>query len=163
MLAHLDLPGTLKGFDFRLATIADIPALVDHYWRFFSDSTLPELGLTYDRRRMAAWLDEVIPLGVSPHVIALQGDTVVGSLNWLMDSSFTEKPYASLDKFYVSRIFRLSAIGRILLRLALDTASADGAVAFRAGISSGWGNGKNLFLKSGFSECPGSVLLERKL
>jgi GNAT superfamily N-acetyltransferase len=155
---------TFELTDFRLAGREDIDGLIDLYQLFFADSDLPELGLAFNPDRVRPWLERVIGNGSSPHLIAVEKETglIVGSLNYTLDHT-TDKPFANLDKFYVRRNWRLSAIGRMLLQLAMDVAKDDGAVAFRAGISSGIGYGKNLFLHFKFRETAGSVLLARRL
>jgi GNAT superfamily N-acetyltransferase len=165
---HYDFPGTLEVFDFRLAAAGDVSGLVEHYQQFFADSTLPGLGLVYDPKRAGEWALRMIETGESPHVIAIEkaAPNLVGCLNYYLDHTSTEKPFAYVDKFYVRPGWRLSAIGRVLVDVAMDMMRGDGAVALRAGVSSGGSGGgmaRNLFLNSGFHECQGSVLFERSL
>lgn len=162
--AHHDLEITLELIDFRPAGVDEIDGLVDLHAAFFADSDLPELGLVFSRKKAREWLERVL-FSHTPHVVAIekQGGRLVGSLSYSLDETFVEKPYAYLDKFYVDRAWRLSGIGRLLLEMAMEEAKAEGAIAFRAGISSGIGYGKNLFLKHGFRETAGSTLLARRL
>jgi len=159
----LDLVGTLDSFEFRTATRGDIAVLVPLYQEFFDESTLPSLGLKFDADSTRRWLERVLP-NRSPHLLALAPDgRLAGSVNYRLDHDGLVRPYASLDKFYVRPAYRKTGLGRLLLTFVLNEARADGAVAFRAGVSSGFGSAVNLFRKCGFAVCDGSVLLERKL
>ena len=162
---HHSRKDTFHQVEFRLATLADIDGLVELFHAFFSESTLPRLGLVYDPARMARWLEKVIGSGLQPHLIAIakDSDEIVGSIDYVLDHSHTTAPNASLNRFYVRPHWRLSAIGRVLLDLMLEEAKADGAVAFRAGLSSGIQGARNLFVHAGFTPTPYSILLARKL
>jgi GNAT superfamily N-acetyltransferase len=163
MLERLDTLATIERFGFRMAERGDVAVLVPLYREFFGTSTLPALGLHFDADSTKCWLERVLPNG-SPHVLATAPDgRLAGSLNYNLDHNGLVEPYASLDKFYVRPAHRQSGLGRLMLAFAMDAARADGAVAFRAGISSGFGSAVNLFRKCGFAVCDGSVLLERRL
>jgi GNAT superfamily N-acetyltransferase len=159
-----DLQSTLDLVDFRSATTDDIEEIIELFQLFFDDSDLPSLGLRTDHRRARVWLANVLG-GSNPHILALTKDEKmpVGVLSYAIDDRGIAEPYAFLDKFYVRKEWRLSGVARVLLQLAMDSARDDGAVAFRAGISSGVGFGKNLFIKTGFHETAGSTLLARRL
>lgn len=163
MLDRLSLNDTLETFDIRAARDADIPALVRFYREFFKVSTLPALGLVFDADSTAQWLRRVLPDG-SPHILAMTKDyRLAGSINYNLDHNGLVAPYASLDKFYIRPQYRKSGLGRLLLTCAMSDAHDAGAVAFRAGVSSGIGTAVNLFRKLGFNDCAGSILLEREL
>jgi hypothetical protein len=51
----------------------------------------------------------------------------------------------------------------VLLKMAMDLAKGDGAIAFRAGLSSGIPGAAALFARMGFTTTPFSVLMARKL
>lgn len=163
---HHSLDSTLNLVDFRVAETRDIPNLVDIYRAFYEDSDLPGLGIVMSDTKTGECLRRVL-YNVSPHIVAVERDDdnsrILGVLSYAEDRRGWERPYAYLDMFYVRRDWRLSGIARVLLQLAIDDAKLGGAVAFRAGISSGIGSGKNLFLKFGFRETPGSTLLARRL
>lgn len=156
---------TLATVAFDMARPHHVDGLVELYARFFAESGYPALGLIFDRQRMTDWTTESLEWRTVPHVIALDQatDVLVGSICYGLDHSCSTQPFAALDKFYVLPDWRASGVGRLLLTLALEAASADGAVAFRAGLSAGTDTAKNLFLKLGFEETPGSVLLARRL
>lgn len=160
-----DLQSTLDLVDFRLADLSDIGRIIELFQLFFDDSDLPSLGLRTDHEKAKEWLRRVLANGSNPHVLAVEKDTwiPVGVLSYAIDDRGIAEPYAFLDKFYVRKEWRLSGVARVLLQLAMDSARDDGAVAFRAGISSGVGFGKNLFIKTGFHETAGSTLLARRL
>jgi GNAT superfamily N-acetyltransferase len=158
------LDATMELVTFRPAGLKDVAGLTGLYRLFFDESDLPTLGLVMSDARTHVWLEDVLALH-TPHIIAVEKSTrtILGSISYVLDGRGLEKPAACLDKFYVRKEWRLSGIGRILLNLAVEAAVDEGAAAFRAGISSGIGYGKNLFLKLGFKETAGSVLLARRL
>jgi len=161
-----DLRSTLDNVDFRWPTEHDIDGMLSLYWMFFTVSDLPDLGLSFDPQRMWTWVEKSVVTGKPAHIVAVDKGfhgQVIGLLDYVIDHRGTVEPWAFLDNFYVHRDWRMSGVARTLLTLALDAAQADGAVAFRAGISSGIGHGKNLFLKAGFRETAGSTLLARRL
>jgi GNAT superfamily N-acetyltransferase len=159
-----NLQSTLDLVEFRLADLSDIGRVIELFQLFFDESDLPSLGLRTDHPKAREWLRRVLPLR-SPHIIAVEKDDwrPVGVLSYALDDRGITEPYAYLDKFYVRKEWRMSGVARVLLQLAMDSAREDGAIAFRAGISSGVGFGKNLFLKNGFHETAGSTLLARRL
>jgi len=161
-----DLQSTLDLIDFRAAenNLDDVEDIIELFQLFFDDSDLPSLGLRTDHAKARLWLDNVLP-NKNPHILAVtkEDGSPVGVLSYAIDDRGIAEPYAFLDKFYVRKEWRLSGVARVLLQLAMDSARDDGAVAFRAGISSGVGFGKNLFLKTGFHETAGSTLLARRL
>ena len=162
---RLSLPETIDVVAFRAARVDDIDGLVSLFQHFFAESTLPSLRLRFDPARMRAWLENAIGTGRVPHIVALDSESgqVVGSIAYTLNHQYTDRPMAELDKFYVLREWRGSAIGHTLLSLAIQTAQGDGAAAFRAGISSGINGGQNLFAKFGFHETPHSILLVKEL
>jgi GNAT superfamily N-acetyltransferase len=155
---------TMEAITVRVARLDDLDQLIGLYELFFEESDLPTLGLNYDPSRMRIWLVRSIRNG-SPHIVAVERATekLVGVLCYAVDFGFTEQPYAYLDKFYVRREWRRSAVGRVLLACALELAKNDGAVAFRAGLSSGIAGADNVFRKLGFSPTKHSVLLARRI
>jgi L-amino acid N-acyltransferase YncA len=160
-----DTRETLEAIDFQLARPDQIDRITDLYQHFFAESDLPEHGLVFSPSRMRLWVANGIVGGRIPHLVAIERDTgtIVGVLSYWIDQSFTTEPFASLEKFYVRKSWRFSAIGRTLLTLAQEAARTDGATVFRAGLSSGVAYSKNLFLRLGFTETLGSVLMVRKL
>lgn len=160
-----DMQQTLETVTFELARPRHLEGLVELYARFFAESSYPALGLTFDRHRMIDWTGGCLLSQKVPHIIAIDQQTkvIVGTICYGLDWSCSTEPFAALDKFYVLPDWRASGIGRTLLTLALEAASADGAAAFRAGLSAGCGTAKNLFRKLGFEETPGSILLARRL
>ena len=157
----------VDAYEFRPATVADIKSLVILYEDFFNESALPSRGLTYDPQRMWSWLYNGIGSSDIPHLIARErsvGSPLVGAACYTMNHTFTTEPFADLNKCFVRRGWRRSAVGRILVMLLLELARADGAVLFQAGISSGMqelASFKNLLLKLGFEETDATLLIRR--
>lgn len=158
-------PGDFKHLDYRLATKRDVPSMITLFAEFFSESTLPKIGLVLDYDKATAWLTRVIETGSSPHIIAVDksDNVVVGTVNYVIDNDVTEQPFACLDKFYVSPSWRTRGVAQVLLQLLEDAAQGDGAVALRAGLSAGIPGAQALFERSGFRVTPHSVMLEKEL
>ena len=162
---RLPIPDTLEVITFRPAQSSDADSMVALFQRFFAESTLPSYGLRYDPRRMYEWLCRVLDNWDVTHIIAVDKETqkVVGSIAYALRQTYTEQPMAEMDKFYVLPEWRNSAIGHILLTMAMEIAKDEGAAIFRAGLSSGISSGQNLFRKHGFRETPHSILLVKEL
>lgn len=160
----LNAQQTLDHILFRAGHVEDAEQIVGMYREFFDVSDLPKLGLTFSTGNAMRWVERVIETASHPHILAIDraANLAVGVINYAVDRSAAE-PYAYLDKFYVVPAWRLSAIGRVLLHLAMDDAKADGCIAFRAGLSAGAPFSKNLFHRLGFHETPASVLMARRL
>ena len=161
----LDARETLDHVTFRAGTVEDGDKLVGHYRAFFAFSDLPGLGLAFSDENMGQWVRRVISTGAAPHILALDRHAggIVGSIDYFIDRNIAAQPFANLDKLFVLPEWRLSAIGRVLLSLAMQDAKAAGCVAFRAGLSAGASYSKNLFHRLGFDETPSSVLMARRL
>jgi ribosomal protein S18 acetylase RimI-like enzyme len=99
------------------------------------------------------------------HIVAVDKETqkTVGSIAYALRQTYTEQPMAEMDKFYVLPEWRNSAIGHILLTMAMEIAKDEGAAVFRAGLSSGISSGQNLFRRHGFLETPHSILFVKEL
>jgi GNAT superfamily N-acetyltransferase len=156
-------PDATVDFTYRIATLDDIDALQALYNEFFDESGLAYFGLSLDHERGRRWLARAIETSRPVQLLALDGDRPVGVFSYAIDHSVTTEPYASLDKFYVSKDRRRSSIGTVLLSVGLDLAKSDGAVLFRAGISSGLPGADRLFRDAGFVETPHAVTLLRRL
>jgi GNAT superfamily N-acetyltransferase len=151
--------------DYAIAEHEHVDQLFDLFNTFFEESQLPELGLEVDPEKARRWLARAIEVHRPEHVLAFDRETdlLVGALGYCVDDTAFVQPYAFLDKFYVRRGWRIKQIGSTLLRLAEDFAKSEGCIAFRAGLSSGIGTGKQLFIENGYSEIAGSTLLAKRL
>jgi GNAT superfamily N-acetyltransferase len=139
----------------RMAIIDDVPALVDLYDRFFHESQYAA-HLTYSRDHTRRYLEHVIGTGISPHILAVLGDTVIGELSYHIDRSFCAEPLAVLDEIYVIPEFAGTPVGRGLVAAAMDMCrNIEGANCFHVVIASGHKRAKtlvNLFKKFGAEE-----------
>jgi GNAT superfamily N-acetyltransferase len=120
----------------KLASEADIPALVDLFATFFSESHYRP-HLTFDPERATAYLQMAIGTGHSPHICAEVDGKLVGVICYHIDTSFSVEPLAVLDEVYVLEPYRLTRIGRTLVAHALTLAKGDGAVCMHIPLSSG--------------------------
>ena len=143
------------GLEFRLASEADVDALVSIGAEFFAESSYPSFGLEFSPHALANYLYHVLSNYLSPHVLAEVNGELVGFISWTMDSTFSDKPAAILQQIFVRNEFRRSNIGRLLMAYAREAARNDGAACFIAPINSGHENTKslhNMLRKSGLRE-----------
>jgi len=139
----------------RMATLDDVPQLVDLFDRFFQETQYAS-HLEYSRENSRRYLEHVVGTGMSPHILAVLDGTVVGVLSYHMDRSFCTQPLAILDEVYVIPEFAATPIGRALVSAAMDICrDVEGANCFHAVLSSGHKRAKtlvNLFKKFGAQE-----------
>jgi L-amino acid N-acyltransferase YncA len=136
------------------ARLEDVDELNDLFERFFRESDYPSRNIVYSRQNVDEWLRRVIEFGIVPHLVARLNGRIIGVVSYDLDNSFSEKPVAVLHTVYVVPEHRRSAIGRMLVGLASDSAKeVDNACAFHAPVASGMeetGALQNLFVKAGF-------------
>lgn len=162
-LRHKLFKETLDGVDFTLATPDDVEELARLFQQFFGEADYKSRGIVFSPRKAKNWLTRVIKFGACPHIIArthgYEGE-IIGVTSYSLDESFCEQPVAVLGTLYVVPNHRKSAVGRILVAVAVDAAAGDGACAFHAPLASGMMETKtlvNLFSRVGFTEI-GTIL-----
>lgn len=166
-LDHKLLAQAVDAYEFRPAKAGDIEALIGLYREYFEASYLPGQGLVFDPKRAWATLFRHVSGKIDiPHLMAIEKATkeLVGVISYNLNHDFTKKPFASLDKFYVRRKWRRSAVPRVLMTLCLEIAHADGAEAFTASLNSGMvetASAKNMLIKMGFEPLDGVILTRR--
>jgi L-amino acid N-acyltransferase YncA len=145
---------TLVDVRIEPATLKDVDELNDLFESFFRESDYHGRNIVYSRQNAGEWLARVIEFGIVPHLLARLRDRIIGVVSYDIDGSFSEKPVAVLHTIYVVPEHRRSAIGRMLVGLAADTAkNVDNACAFHAPVASGMTDVtslQNLFVKAGF-------------
>jgi GNAT superfamily N-acetyltransferase len=141
--------------ELRMATIEDVPKLVDLFDRFFEETHYAD-HLDYSPDNSRRYLAHVIGTGMSPHILAVLGGDVIGVLSYHIDRSFCAQPLAILDEVYVIPEFAGTPVGRALVSSAMDICrDVEGANCFHAVLSSGHKRAKtlvNLFKKFGAQE-----------
>ena len=139
----------------RMATVEDVPQLVDLFDRFFHESQYAT-HLEYSRENSARYLEQAIGTGMSPHILAVLDGTIIGELSYHIDRSFCVAPMAILNEFYVIPEFAGTPVGRALVAAAMDICrDVEGANCFHAVLSSGHKRARtlvNLFKKFGAQE-----------
>jgi GNAT superfamily N-acetyltransferase len=122
----------------RLATVADVEALLDLFETFFAESGYPP-SIEFDRVRAKHYLTEAISTGHEPHIIAPLGDNyILGSISYEIDHSFSREPFAVLGEVYAREEVRGTGIGRALIHSAMDMAKhVDHATCLHIPITSG--------------------------
>lgn len=141
-----------SAIEIRLASVDDIPALVELYGKFFAESQWPPF-LTFDPQRAVANLHRI--LTYVPHICAFDRDELVGTISYHLDRQYTD-PIAVMDETYVKPAFRGSNLGRKLVALAIYLARHDGAKVFNFPLASGMKETKsyvNMLRKFGAVPC----------
>lgn len=155
----------VDNFDYVVAEPEHVDALSELFALFFKESQYSAIGVELDFERGKRWVARAIDIHSPQHILAFDKETgtLAGALGYVIDWTASIKPFAYLDKIYVRPEWRGHGIASTLVMLATDLAKSDGCVAFRAGISGGIGDGRKPFLRHGFIEVPGSVLLAKRL
>jgi GNAT superfamily N-acetyltransferase len=141
------------GLDFRLATVDDVPALIELSREFDGISQLKRFGMKRSEINTEKYLTTAIDNGFVHYLLAMIDGRVVGCLSYYYDCAFYEKPAAVLIHFFVTKKYRRSLIGRILLKMAVDIAADEQACAFISPVNSGSPHINslgNLMAKGGF-------------
>jgi L-amino acid N-acyltransferase YncA len=156
---HRLIQQTLEGFEFALASPSDADEIVDLFHKYFDDEAgYKKRGVVFAPERAKPRLEKAIGTGIYPHVIARTPGyhgKIVGVLSYSLDNAFCVDPIAVMDMLYVVPEHRRSALGKVLLEIAVDMAKGDGAVAFHGPIASEIVHVQsviNLFKHAGFTE-----------
>jgi L-amino acid N-acyltransferase YncA len=152
-LRHRLVNKTLDEIDFGLAEVGDAEELCGLFGLFFAEAGYKHRGIKFSPDRAEAWLKRVIESGACPHIVARSAGDIIGTISYTLDDTFCEKPVAVLHTLYVVAGHRHSAIGSVLVSLALEMSTGDGACAFHAPLASGMAETAsliNLFRKAGF-------------
>jgi GNAT superfamily N-acetyltransferase len=83
------------------------------------------------------YLRRAIGSGFAPHVLAYDGDELVGLCSYHMYACYTDKPIAVMDETFVLPRLRRTDIGRRLVFLAIHLAKGDGCAIMNFPIASG--------------------------
>ena len=127
----------------RMATVDDIPQLLEVIAQFFAASRWSEC-LTLDDRGARQYLRRAIETGYSPYVLALDGDRIVGFISYHAEKGVYTDPLAVLDEVFVLPSYRNSDIGRRLVWVAMGLARDSGAKVFHFPVASGMGVQRSL-------------------
>lgn len=161
MQTNVDIEGEMKlhprlypkGLDFRLATVEDVPALVELGREQFETSNYASIGIEYSETVTERYLTNILEHMLSPHILATVAGEVVGGVNFYYDFAFSKKPIAVMNNFFVTKKYRRTGIGRLLILMAEDIAKDDQACAFFAPVNNGGAHIQslgNLLAKTGF-------------
>lgn len=126
----------MEDYLFRTATLDDIDGIVALWPEHWEEVHYKDRGLEPNEPAYREWLKLVIETAFMPFIVALHGDEIVGFINYSLDKNFSTKPCAVMDKFFVQKAHRRSAVAAVLFAMALDLATNDGAAAFHAAITS---------------------------
>lgn len=142
-----------EGLEFRLGTVGDVPALVELGKEFFELSQMSQLGAEFSEKQTETYLTAALENGFMHHLLATVDGEVIGGISFYYDASFFKKPLAILNHFFLTKRYRKTAIGRMLVMMAADIAKDEQACAFIMPVNSGSSHIHslgNLLARSGF-------------
>ena len=122
--------------ELRLGKLADVETIVDLLGRFFG-MTIWSQHMTFNKEGADAYLRYAIPAGFAPHVLAFDGDELVGLCSYHLYSSHTKPAIAVMDETFVLPRLRRTDLGRRLVALVIELARADGCAIMNFPIASG--------------------------
>ena len=141
------------GLVFRMAEVSDIPQIIPLTHEFDEISQFKHFGVELSENNSEKYLTMVLENNFTPLLLALVDDKVVGWLMFSYDMSFFKRPIAVLNTIFVTKKYRRSVIGRMLLTTAMEIAKDELACAFYAPVNSGSEHIHslgNMFAKAGF-------------
>jgi predicted N-acetyltransferase YhbS len=141
------------GFEMRLATEDDVAALVKLGKEQFETSRYADHGVEYSEAQAERYLTMVLEHMLIPHIVAVVDGEIIGGISFSYDHSFSKKPIAVMQNFFVTKKYRRSLVGRYLMSAALEIAKDEQACAFFAPVNNGGahiGSLENLLGKAGF-------------
>ena len=142
-----------EGLTFRMIEPSDIPKILKLGREFFDLSLFKHFGAEYSEANLERFLKLLESDSFCPHVIALVKDEVVGWCQFQYDISVFKRPVAVLNTLFVTKKYRRSIVGRMLLATAMEIAKDEQACAFVAPVNSGSehiGSLSNMLVKGGF-------------
>jgi predicted N-acetyltransferase YhbS len=135
-LRHVRRSTDTSHIEIRAATPDDAPEIARLFGEYFS-STQWQHFLTFDEAKTTARVRELIEGKKTPHLLAWDGDKVIGILSWHYDCQYVAEPIAVMDETYVDPEYRQTDLGRKMVAIALYFAKLDNAAVFNFPIASG--------------------------
>jgi GNAT superfamily N-acetyltransferase len=143
---------TLDAYVFRLANADDTPgiaALAEQHW---DEAAYRHYDVTFDPVRYQNWLYQALTYNKDmAFLVAAHSGRIVGYISWFIDHSFSARPIARLDKFFVKRGHRRSAVASVLCDLALDMAANADVCLFQVPVPPNARAMGNMFANRGFA------------
>ena len=136
-----------------MAEVSDIPQIIPLTHEFDEISQFKDFGVELSENNSEKYLTLVLENNFTPLLLALIDDKVVGWLMFSYDMSFFKRPIAVLNTIFVTKKYRRTVIGRMLLTTAMEIAKDEQACAFYAPVNSGSDHILslgNMFAKAGF-------------
>ena len=126
-----------SGLNFRMAEVSDIPALLPLSKEFFDYSVFSKIGIEYSEANVEKYLQLLLDNMFAPSLLALVEEEVVGWCQFQYDASAFKQPVAVLNQLFVTKKYRRTVVGRMLLTTAMEIAKDEQACAFIAPVNSG--------------------------
>jgi GNAT superfamily N-acetyltransferase len=141
------------GLSFRMAEVSDIPQIIPLTHEFDEISQFKNFGVELSESNSEKYLTMVLENNFTPLLLALIDEKVVGWCMFSYDMSFFKRPIAVLNTIFVTKKYRRTVIGRMLITTAMEIAKDEQACAFYAPVNSGSEHIHslgNMFSKIGF-------------
>ncbi len=152
------------GLEFRLADENDVPALVELGREQFETSRYADFGVQFSEAQTEKFLTFALSNAYIPHILAMIDGKAVGGISFTYDHSFSKQPIAVMQNLFVTKKYRRTLIGRMLVMMAADIAKDEQACAFFAPVNNGGDHVHslgNLLAKGGFHMT--GYIMSRKL
>jgi hypothetical protein len=125
------------GLDFRMADEKDVLALVELGREQFETSCYADFGVEFSAAQAEKFLTFALENVLIPHLVATVDGKIVGGISFAYDHSFSKQPIAILQNVFVTKKYRRTLIGRMLLTMAANIAKDEQACAFFAPVNNG--------------------------
>jgi predicted N-acetyltransferase YhbS len=122
--------------EIRRAQLEHVPRLARLFGEYFYE-TQWGMFLTFDEQKCIRRLSQLVQQEFTPHLVAFDGERIVGIISWHYDMQYTTEPIAVMDETFVLPPYRSSNLGRKLVGLALHMAAKHKAPVFNFPIASG--------------------------
>jgi predicted N-acetyltransferase YhbS len=131
----------------------DVPQLVTLGREQFETSRYKDFGVEFSEAQTEKFLTFALTNVLIPHLVATIDGKIVGGISFSYDHSFSKRPIAVMQNLFVTKKYRRTLIGRMLVMMAADIAKDEQACAFFAPVNNGGEHVHslgNLLAKGGF-------------
>lgn len=120
-----------------MAEVDDVAALVELGREQYETSRYADLGIEFSANQTEKFLTLALENMFFPHLVATVDGKVVGGISFCYDHSFSKKPIAVLQNIFVTKKYRRTLVGRMLMMMAANIAKDEQACAFFAPVNNG--------------------------
>lgn len=120
-----------------MAEVSDVPALIELGREQYETSRYKDFGIEYSEAQVEKYLTFALENVLVPHLVATIDDKIIGGISFAYDHSFSKQPIAVLQNIFVTKKYRRTLVGRMLMMMAGDIAKDEQACAFFAPVNNG--------------------------